>query len=999
MKIEKLSLYNFRIYKGKKEFDFQNKKLIVFLGANGSGKSAIYDAIEWLITGNISRYEASKENNFNFIVNNGIYNSGNYKTYVEIKFDDGNVIRRSIERKSGDNTREVKKVTINGQVVNWQKGSEQIYINITGDKSLEGVERFIKTFKPSTILSQDEISKFVLSDNPDSRLKLFMDILSLKSYGDDFKKDITNNRKILNENMEEVKNKINQLNLKREELLGELKQKETELKYEINSIDSKNVFSNEELLNNINSFLEENENLIGKNIKFNDINKDNIAILVQIIDGLSKKAMQLDKEIDNAKYYMDKEEHLNKLLSDEKELIKLNLQIENNKSKVSLNKNELADYKLKVCKINEKIKTYKLESGKEKENIEAENELRNQLRELTIRLNNNGFNSIKDFEREKRALELKIKELTGILECKQLEEVNNEDNLLYKEKEHLFNNNSKQIESTLFKLKEVEDNIHRINTEFKNLKSNDIDKYIYDIQEELISKKQKKCYVCGSRFETSTILYDSIEILRQARAKEEQTYNRELLGLENLKKNYNNLLEEINSSSTILETELNKLGVKVMSNTQKYEELLIKIDKSKLDLDKGVVREQLEKSRVKEKEYNKIDKIIDDIIKTEDKLSVVTANTLYVKQKVKGILAEIMTDYINIICKFNIDKNITEMSNINDENKVLKIDNILKNISLEIDELSEKYEKDIYCLEVDFINNKKKVQKLRSEILLIESKKNIYLELLSKYNTKTYSELILKFDEMKLTINSKIDNIREKISLVKSHISSRNLEGIEKTIREIKKNYEDINIKIEKLEIEKHDIVEKLVVLEDLLNNLPNITSELTGEFLKISNKEINRKFKQISPYITNKQVNIISREGGLYILLTESDKYEELVEMSKKEFGKQVNASMTLSSAQSNILALSVFLTSNKINEIKNFGLIGLDDPFQNMDDINIYSLIDILCDLIDHKQVLISTHDHSFVNLLISKSNLRYDEVEIVEYITYDEDGVYLVGDDLGI
>ncbi|MNO06306.1 hypothetical protein D3C81_2280380 [compost metagenome] len=49
--------------------------------------------------------------------------------------------------------------------------------------------------------------------------------------------------------------------------------------------------------------------------------------------------------------------------------------------------------------------------------------------------------------------------------------------------------------------------------------------------------------------------------------------------------------------------------------------------------------------------------------------------------------------------------------------------------------------------------------------------------------------------------------------------------------------------------------------------------------------------------------------------------------------------------------------------------------------------------------KQVLVSTHDSSFVNLLVSKSGLRADQIEIVEYITYDESGVYILGEELDI
>jgi len=56
IKIKKLYIKNFKVYK-EQFFDFENKKLIVFDGPNGFGKSSIFDAIELLFTGQIRRYK------------------------------------------------------------------------------------------------------------------------------------------------------------------------------------------------------------------------------------------------------------------------------------------------------------------------------------------------------------------------------------------------------------------------------------------------------------------------------------------------------------------------------------------------------------------------------------------------------------------------------------------------------------------------------------------------------------------------------------------------------------------------------------------------------------------------------------------------------------------------------------------------------------------------------------------------------------------------------
>ncbi|MBI6119148.1 AAA family ATPase [Salegentibacter maritimus] len=59
IKIKKLSIKNFKVYK-EKEFDFKDNSLIVFDGPNGFGKTTFFDAMELIFTGKIRRYDDFK---------------------------------------------------------------------------------------------------------------------------------------------------------------------------------------------------------------------------------------------------------------------------------------------------------------------------------------------------------------------------------------------------------------------------------------------------------------------------------------------------------------------------------------------------------------------------------------------------------------------------------------------------------------------------------------------------------------------------------------------------------------------------------------------------------------------------------------------------------------------------------------------------------------------------------------------------------------------------
>jgi DNA repair exonuclease SbcCD ATPase subunit len=75
------------------------------------------------------------------------------------------------------------------------------------------------------------------------------------------------------------------------------------------------------------------------------------------------------------------------------------------------------------------------------------------------------------------------------------------------------------------------------------------------------------------------------------------------------------------------------------------------------------------------------------------------------------------------------------------------------------------------------------------------------------------------------------------------------------------------------------------------------------------------------------------------------------------------------LSSSQMNALAVSVFLTFNLGMPSLPLQTAMLDDPLQSLDDINLLGLIDLLRRTKEKRQLLISTHDVRFAQLLARK------------------------------
>ena len=123
----------------------------------------------------------------------------------------------------------------------------------------------------------------------------------------------------------------------------------------------------------------------------------------------------------------------------------------------------------------------------------------------------------------------------------------------------------------------------------------------------------------------------------------------------------------------------------------------------------------------------------------------------------------------------------------------------------------------------------------------------------------------------------------------------------------------------------------------------------------------INDIYKRIDPHPDFKNVEFKADFG--------SDNPRLDVFVSDKKQEKSLIPNLYFSSAQINILSLSIFLAS-ALNS-KEYDCILIDDPIQSMDSINVLSTIDLFRSIIvnQNKQIILSTHDENFHNLLKKK------------------------------
>lgn len=177
---------------------------------------------------------------------------------------------------------------------------------------------------------------------------------------------------------------------------------------------------------------------------------------------------------------------------------------------------------------------------------------------------------------------------------------------------------------------------------------------------------------------------------------------------------------------------------------------------------------------------------------------------------------------------------------------------------------------------------------------------------------------------------------------------------------------------------------------------------QLTNSFQKI--EEFEENIKKIHDNLSRVQKGTVENQLSNHPIITwiyESINphpfYNKLVITSEesgtnfKNENSEIYLDQIFSSAQLNILALSIFLGLGMSQEYSNLKQLFLDDPIQSMDDVNILAFIDVLRAILDsqskHKKIILSTHDDNFAKLLSIKMRNR----SFVEYkfVSYGEEG----------
>lgn len=938
-KVDKLKIKNFRGFKEETIFEFDNDcNAIIISGMNGIGKTSLYDAMEWLFTGELVRYSyPSEERNCKFIRFQPLDNNEATEVSAIVKNDLTNFIvtRELIDQTVnvcdyGIGKTKLKVIDSNGLEILGDDAStfiDRMLIN----KSWQGKIKFSDVFGQYHLLSQDKIKYFVQGIKMPERYEYFANLLgndrylknipylernisNMRKKNKEIERNIIDIEKLLlqyqNINITDKSFNIHDVNDLKDKILqcttilnNYSKMYNIDIQFVVNSI------SNE----NIKLILEESSNLYSKIESIKNKFKENIDNLREIESGYKIYHENLIKS-KNMQCFIDINDKLKKL-----EYIKDNIEIfiefENDRVNLLKVKDEmLNEQEIYKCKLTSVRNIYTNISNfiedikdKDKDKINIDN-LIEYIKNNTLKFDDNGF-----------YIDRKDKKL-GILKCSEYKEPS-----LLELDYNIFKNNIignlNNLEKEYIRLSELDEKYKEdeeyVKSNIKNLSDTDISikTVLIDAKEYISNSNAKNCPICENNI-------DCTEIIKR-------------------------ITERLNTPNTYIENETISLK---------------KIQAKRKDINESINDFYMETKSI----LNEYIKYIDNIIKSIYKLGI-----------------ELKNEYD--LTKNNYKKTDSELSDLQEKNhkyaqyiRELKINP--ESIELDIDNLTNRLDDEQKHIPYDYTNNN------IEDIIKLKYRVDLSIEI---YCNKLKKECI-DMANIEKYIKDKI-NVEEE-NLIKANKSLSDISEVKAKVNNIYINlkvnddynkWEEYNNELEKLKFSLEHNNKKIFNMEKIKENISEVVASLNKEVMEGNKNIINSIFKKIFPNPYYKSID--------FNFDTFRNKNILKLECRHQDGSTKINPAYIFSSTQVNIISVSVFIGIAMKQTCTNLDLILLDDPIQNMDDMNVLSFIDVLRGCMNpeilNKQIILSTHDNKTASLFIKK--FRFYKGKNYKFVEYSNAG----------
>lgn len=224
-----------------------------------------------------------------------------------------------------------------------------------------------------------------------------------------------------------------------------------------------------------------------------------------------------------------------------------------------------------------------------------------------------------------------------------------------------------------------------------------------------------------------------------------------------------------------------------------------------------------------------------------------------------------------------------------------------------------------------------------------------------------------------------------KLTIDKEELEVRNLiENLNELLGRLDIIEKNVGLQVARLElVEQESRLEKLKLATIELENLKSkVKAFIDAKVNSVFNQQIiNDIYRKIDPHPELKEVKLDLDFSELKPKLT--------IKARDLDGDAEVDPVLYLSSAQINVLSLSIFLAKALQNSETLIDTIFMDDPIQYLDSINILSFMDLIRLIVSgeaiNRQLVFSTHDENFFKLLKKKFDPKYYHSKFIEFESY--------------
>ena len=257
------------------------------------------------------------------------------------------------------------------------------------------------------------------------------------------------------------------------------------------------------------------------------------------------------------------------------------------------------------------------------------------------------------------------------------------------------------------------------------------------------------------------------------------------------------------------------------------------------------------------------------------------------------------------------------------------------------------------------------LKKINFEIPRYEDKINEYKNYIDLFNNEEYRYATIKFDILKNELEIKNNEMNKSFVIFEKY--ERYLSNFEFNSN-IDLNISNFKINIKTLKKKTTKLISINESISELLETTKTVFGEGIKDFLNKPESSVKKFFRYLNPIPTMNDLKF-DGDGEALVVNVKCDCEDDIY----RSVGK------TLSSGQMNVLAIAIFLSINQSQKIYDLDFVALDDPIQNMDDVNQFSICDVLGQL--NKQLIFSTHDADFVRLFIKKNEFKKERIQIID------------------